>query len=294
MKFQWHVSGLNLLAKCGVQFERRYLQGERLRPGMGAITGTGVDRGVTHNLNTRLNTGTPAPIEEVLDVARDAIKTEWEEGVAEDADYKRNGGKLAIGKTIDDAIALSRLHYKQVAPAINPFATQREWVIDDTASGAQLAGTIDILSQTRSGVEVLDTKTAKRTPAESTAHDSLQLTAYALGMVVIDGLKTPVRVGLDYLVKTTTPQYVGLRATRTTQDFSHLAERLRRAEEVRRAGAFQPAPLESWWCSADWCGYHSTCHFARKPKSVAVPDAATAFQTSLELIQIRNSHDSNE
>lgn len=289
-KFQWHISGLNMLAKCGVQFERRYMLGERLRPGMGAITGTGVDRSVTHNLDTRINTGKSAAESEVLDIARDTVKAEWEQGVAEDADYKRNGSR-AQGKAIDDAVKLAELHYLDVAPLLSPFAVQREWVIDDTASGAQLVGTIDILNQTGKGVEILDTKTSKRAPAEGAAHESLQLTGYALAMVVIDRIKAPVTVGLDYLVKTEIPKWVALRAKRNVSDFAHLAERLRRAEEIRKAGAFQPAPVDSWWCSADWCGYHSTCRFARQPKSVPAADTAKAFQKSLELVQIKEKSD---
>lgn len=295
MKFQWHASGLQMLAKCGIQFERRYLMGERLRPGMGAITGTGVDRAVTHNLQYRINTGTPAPTEDIRDIARDAVKAEWELGVAEDADYKRSGGRLAQGKAIDDAIALAELHCDEVAPHIDPFAVQWPWVIDDSASGAQLVGTIDILARhTQGALMVRDTKTAKRSPAESVAYDSLQLTAYALARYVIDQQPAPIPVGLDYLVKTKEPKAVSIRSERTTEDFAHLAERLRCAEEIRKSGAFQPAPLDAWWCSADWCGYHGSCRYARKPKSVSVPDAADSFRQSLVLIQQKENYDTDE
>lgn len=294
-KFQWHVTGLSMLAKCGAQFERRYMRGERLPPGMGAITGKGVDSAVNHNLDTRINTGKPAEEAEVLDLARDTVKAEWENGVAEDADYKRSGGRLAQGRAIDDAVRLAELHYRDVAPLLDPLAVQREWVIDDAASGAQLVGTIDVLNRAKQRVQIIDTKTGKRSPNESVAYTSLQLTGYALALVVIDKEPAPVSVGLDYLVKTETAKYVPVRAERHLADFAHLAERLRRAEEIRKAGAFQPAPLDAWWCSADWCGYHSTCRFARKPKSVAVADVATAFQKSLELIQIeRNTHDTDD
>lgn len=302
-RFQWHASSLQMLAKCGVQFERRYLLGERLRPGMGAVTGTGVDRSVTHNLQTRMDSGKAAPESDCLDAARDAVEREWELGVAEDADFKRNGSQ-ARAKAVDDAVRLAQLHYRTVAPTIFPAAVQREWVIDDSSSGAQLVGTIDILNRLPGAVEgravkgsileVLDTKTAKRSPSENTAHDSLQLTAYALAMAVVDKVKLPIAVGLDYMVKTTQAQYVALRSTRKLADFAHLAERLRRAEEIRKAGAFQPAPLDAWWCSADWCGYHATCPYARKPKSVVVPDATKMFQQSLIQIQERGENDAAE
>jgi hypothetical protein len=42
------------------------------------------------------------------------------------------------------------------------------------------------------------------------------------------------------------------------------------AAEIIEKGAFTPAQPSDWRCSADWCGFHSTCRFAQRPKSFAI------------------------
>lgn len=264
-KFQLHVSGLNMLSKCGYQFEQRYVKGERVAPGVGAVIGTATDRSVTANLQNKIDTGELLPVEAVRDIARDALVAEWGKGVAEDGDFEK-AGDAARDESIDHAVTLAALHHKEVAPKIatDALKLQRQWVLDVNGLPIQLAGTIDIQEGTK---KVSDTKTKKVSPPADEADRSLQLTMYALAVRQIDG-QIPEKVGLDYLVKLKTPKVVRLESERTDKDFPHLLERVAQASRIIDSGLFMPAPLDAWYCSSKWCGYHSRCRYARRPVSV--------------------------
>lgn len=268
-KFQLHVSGLNTLSKCGIQFERRYIRGEKLAPSASAVIGTGVDRSITADLGSKIRTGRLLPVDELTDIARETVREEWKRGVVVDDEFA--SCKSAEETAANEAQRLAVAHHQQFAPRLEPTHVQREWVIDVEGNSLQLAGTIDIQEGSKS---IWDTKTSGKSPSADEAHGSLQLTTYSLAAKVIDGT-APERVGLNYLVRLKSgPKLVQLESVRTDADYGHLLERIGRAEQVMQAGLFTPAPLDAWWCSAKWCGYHATCKYARRPVSAAVPEVA--------------------
>lgn len=264
--FQLHVSALNMLSKCGEQFRRRYVEGERVPPGVAILIGAATDRSVSADLTNKITSGALLPDEQIKDLARDAVVSEWERGVELDEEYSEIGEARAKADAIDTSIALATLHHLQAAPGIEATHIQREWVLNVNGLPLQLAGAIDIQE---GAAAIRDTKTSKKSPGPDEAHNSLQLTTYALAVKVFDG-SIPAAVKLDYLVKTKTPKLVQLEAKRTDADFDHLLNRVAQAARIMESGIFSPAPIDAWYCSAKFCGYHSTCPYARKPVSVAV------------------------
>src|SRR5688572_33095123 len=73
-------SQLDMLSKCGEQYRRRYVLGERLPPGVAMIVGGAVDKSVNANMTNKKDSGALLPIEQVQDTARDALNSEWERG----------------------------------------------------------------------------------------------------------------------------------------------------------------------------------------------------------------------
>lgn len=266
-KFQLHVSGLSMLSKCGEQFRRRYVEGERIPPGVAVLIGSATDKAVTANLQNKMDHGELLPEEAVKAAARDCFVAAWDQGVTLDDDWGELGYKKAKAEGIDKSVTLAGLHWSEAAPFIKPTHVQREWVLDvDGLDELQLAGTIDI----QEGLDAIrDTKTKKKAPFADEAHQSIQLTSYALAVSAHDGAP-PKRVVLDFLVHTKKPQLVQLESKRTVSDFPHFLDRIAAAANVMKSGAFMPAPLDSWWCNPKYCGYHPTCRYARKPVSVAV------------------------
>lgn len=271
-KFQLHVSGLNLLSKCGISFERRYINNEHTPPSIAAATGTAVDRSVTHDLQQKIDVGELLPDEQVKAIARDTLVDEWARGVEASEEDTDEGLEASRDKTIDRAVKLAAFHHEQLAPVLKPTHVQRMWTLDIDGLRVQLAGTIDI----QEGLDYVDdTKTSAKSPLKTLADTSLQLTTYALAIKAHDG-QPPKHVRLNYLVMTPKKgdlKLVQLESVRTNVDFQPLLERVAQAEKQIGAGIFTPAPMDAWWCSSKFCPFHKTCRFAARPVSVAMTAA---------------------
>ena len=278
-KFQLHVSGLNMLSKCGVQFERAVLNQERTPPSASMLVGTAVDRAVRRDLQNKIDAGVLLPEGDVLDTARDAVNDEWALGVRLDEEDAEEVGQ-SKGDAVDAAVAMSGHHHQKAAPALLPTHVARKWVLDIEGLPIQLAGEIDI----QEGLNAIrDTKTSGKSPNKDAADKSLQLTTYALAVRTLDG-QLPGKVALDYVVRTPKRKdlkLVTLESARNHHDMSHLAERVYRTALLMEKGVFTPAPIDAWWCSRKFCPYHGDCRFAARPHSVTVPSLERQLQDSL-------------
>jgi hypothetical protein len=78
--------------------------------------------------------------------------------------------------------------------------------------------------------------------------------------------KLPSGVFLDTLVQTQAGNrsVVTQRSSREEADIQRLELRLQAAEKAKQAGIFLPTNPESWWCSANWCGYFQVCPYTKK------------------------------
>lgn len=264
---QLHVTALSMMQGCGEQFRRRYIEGHKIPPGVRMIVGKATDISITANLSNKIATGELLDDEVVSDIARDALNREWDaEGVALDDDEAGKGIAAVRGEAVDKSIRLAVLHHEVAAPKIKPTAVQRAFAIDVPGYGIELAGTMDI----QEGLDcVRDTKTSAKSPTADAAHDSDQLTMYALAGQVLDGV-APKRVALDFLVDLKTPKAVTLESTRDASDFSVLLSRVENAAMAIQKGVFVPARQDDWRCSQKWCGYWHSCRYARRPKTVAI------------------------
>lgn len=268
-KFQLHVSGLNTLSKCGIQFEERYILGKRTPSSVSAAIGTAVDASVTTNLQEKIGSGLLLPEEQVKDIARDALLREWAASeVEESPEDAEDGIEFSRDKAIDRSVTLAGFHYENLAPIIKPTHVQRAWTLDIRGLPIQLAGTIDV----QEGLDSInDTKTSAKSPVKTLADNSLQLTTYALAVKAHDG-QIPKAVRLDYLVMTPKrgdTKLVQLQSSRTDKDFGPLLERVYQAHRQIESGIFTPAPPDAWWCSKKFCPFFSNCRFAVRPISVA-------------------------
>jgi len=244
-------------------FRRRYVEREIIAPGIAAIVGTATDRSVTANLQHKIATKTLLPVTDVADAARDGLVAAWDGGVRLDDAEAAAGAHVTKGRAVDRAVKLSVLHYHAKAPTITPVAVQRSFALTIPDLPFDLVGTMDV----QEAAMVRDTKTSAKAPSADAAATSLQLTAYALAVSVIDAVPPPA-VALDYLVDTTTAKAITVSATRTTDDFAALVARARTIAAALTAGVFVPVPPDHWMCTPRWCGYFHTCRYARRPVSV--------------------------
>lgn len=275
--FQLHVSGLNLLSKCGVAFENRYIKGMSEPRSVNLAVGSAVDRSVTHDLVAKKDTGSLLADDTILDIARDTINDEWSRGdVVVSEEDAEDGWTASKGDAVDAAVGMAAFHHKQAAPKINPTHVQRAWVLDIDGVNCQLAGTIDVQEGSKA---IRDTKTSAKSPNKETADKSLQLTTYALAVRTLDGA-IPETVNLDYIVRTPKRKdmkLVQLVSARTPEDLPHLARRIEAAVHVMESGLFTPAPVDAWWCTKKFCGYFNICPYAARPVSVGMAGLLNDF-----------------
>ena len=231
------------------------------------LVGTAVDASVRENLQTKLAEGTGVAVEQAKATARDTLVAEWEKGVRvteEDLD----DAVTDRDKSVDMSVNLAGFHHSVVAPQIQPTHVARRWVLDVEGTNLQIAGEIDIQTAT----SIRDTKTSGKSPQKGLADESLQLSVYALAVRQIDGF-LPETVHLDFLVQTPKrgdTKFVPLDSIRTMESLDPVMARIETMDRIINSGMFTPAPIGSWWCSAKFCGYFSTCRYAARPVSVAV------------------------
>lgn len=262
------ISAIDTLSRCGEQYRRRYIERERIAPGVAAIVGKGVDASVTSNLGRKIETGALMADEEVIQVARDTFEGEWGSQEITLQPEERDMGLDAVrGAAIDKTVRLSGLHHRELAPVLSPAIVQRKWTIEMPGYPMDLTGVTDIEEKTGA---IRDTKTSGKTPREEEAHFSDQLTLYALAKRVLDKTQGVIPVTLDYLVDIKTPKTVIRESSRSAEDFQPMLRRIETAQAAIEKGVFVPARQTDWWCNERWCGYASSCPYFRGRKQVTV------------------------
>lgn len=266
VKPQLHQSMIDMMCKCGIQFQRRYgyrfgcwHQEEIIPPGTALATGSSVHKSVEVNLRNKMSTGALLPVEEVETAARDHFL-----GMASGnflfTDEEALDVKATLGQGVDTTIALARLHYTELAPKIEPVAVEEPFVLELVGRPFDLSGQIDI----RLDGAIRDTKTAKVSPTEDAAR-SMQMGMYSLAYRAKNDV-LPEKVYLDYLVKTKEPKLVTREAVPDDGMVKTVLNRVQQATKIIQSvaegkGEFTPADPTNWVCTEKFCGYARTCPY---------------------------------
>jgi hypothetical protein len=252
-------SMLGMFLRCAHQFERRYLRGEIIPPGIAARRGSATHKAAQMNNEQKLHTREDLPLGDLQDAARDHyVKLIQEEGVFIPKEQLAAKDQLLAGG-LDAAVRLTQLYREALAPAIQP-ALVEEKLTMDVGLDLPLQGTIDVLTQNH---WLPDLKTADKSKNAGEADHSLQLTWYA-GLVAQHTGKWPERLSLEILVNTKEPKLQSLPTTRGPDDWNNLLLRIQLMLAQIHAGLFPPCDPNAWICSPQWCGYFGTCKYALK------------------------------
>lgn len=265
---QLHWSQINMFTRCQEQYRRRYIEGEKLPPGVALITGSGMHKGIEATLKYKLEKKCLPPVEAAHEAARDSVAKAFDEGeIFLDETEKAEGLGAMRAKAIDDATRLAGLHHKELAPAVEPVMVERPWVIKiekptdvtkemEIVYPLELAGTID----TDEGHMIDDWKSAGKSPSEGDADASGQITMYSMAKYILDEAIPSARIG--YLIKTKVPKALWQTTHRTKAHFEPLLEGITRIARSIAHGDFTFASMQSprpWSCSPKYCGYYATC-----------------------------------
>jgi hypothetical protein len=263
-KVQLHSSMLGMITRCGIQFQRRYghrfgiwHEEEIVPPGIALAVGISVHKSVQRNLQNKLETGLLLVPGMVKEAAFETFNEIWVGGMMlteqEALDQKKTRGAGA-----DQAVNLSLLHHKVMAPKIKPRAVEKKFVIELHDFPMDLAGQMDIVESDKIG----DVKTMATNKASV---KSMQMALYAMAFKVEKG-ELPKVVYHDKLIKTKVPK---AEREETVPDDSWTAPLIRRIErfseiiDAVQSGkqALTPASPTDWVCTAKYCGYARSCKF---------------------------------
>jgi hypothetical protein len=249
-----------MYVRCGEQYRRRYIEGEKQPPGVAMVKGTAVHKGAEDNLNYKVDTGELLPEEQVLDSTRDALAQGLSE-VEEKTDKEASDA-------VDSSIRMAKAHYEHLAPVIAPVKDGVEAKFKvDVGLPLPMLGFIDVIEYRDGKYRVRDLKTSAKKPADAVAN-SLQLVLYDLHLQQ-RGLAAEYPV-LDYIVD----QKSGTKVMTMKRDKPPpKSEGIHRLVSVANnvldgisRGVFHPADPDSWRCSEKFCGYADTCpYFQGKP-----------------------------
>ncbi len=253
-----HVSfsQLSMILKCGEQYRRRYLLGEKIPPSGAQSRGWCGHKANEYNFRQKIESALDLPSEEVIQIFID----EWEKekfNISFSADELQDkSASTVLGEFKDSGVALVKLYHKEQSPLVFPKSVEAEFTVEFQGDFPPLVGRIDRINVD----EIIEEdKFVGKTPPEDDALTDVQLTCYNLAYQHLTG-KQPAGLRKRFAVDLKIPKTVVRESPpRGQDDIARFLLRLQKAMEAIKAGMFLPAAGGVWWCSKKWCGYYSSC-----------------------------------
>jgi hypothetical protein len=252
------VSQIGTFANCPEQWRRRYIEGEKIPPGIAAHVGQGVHKGAEVNWRAKIQTGQDEPLDVVLDAARDGYVHAMQGGVYVPPEGKSSFKKDAA-ESLDRVIKMARVFREKFAPAIRPkFVEKRIEFTDPRTPHLSWLGFLDLVTEDG---RLSDLKTSARAWSQSRADSSIQASAYWRFLQEVEG-KPPEKITFDVIsCGKGAAKLTSLETSRTAHDWDALLLRADAMIRMVEAGIFPPAEPGSWLCGPKWCGYYWTCPY---------------------------------
>ena len=249
---------LNMMLRCGEQYNQRYVNGFKVRPNKPMIVGSGLDASANLNLGHFIEAKEYLPLGEVQEAAFNEVNKRWDEdGVELTEQEKAEGEKKVRGDAADMAVQLATCHHEVVAPEIEPVSVQRE--IETTLGGYDLTLLCYIDVMEKHGFREL--KSSARAWSQDTADTNGQITAYSLSVLAVDKYIPPVTIDVIKKLKKG-PEYQKLTTSRSNDDFFPFLRLIEAAIRNLERGNFFPDGLGTWVCPPERCGFFkSRCRY---------------------------------
>jgi RecB family exonuclease len=233
------ASSLGMVLRCPRQFYRRYILGEKQRPGESIVIGSFFHETLDWNYKTKIESHTDQPLSEVTQYMGDVAvpKVLEEEGGEDNILWDTD-----LNTAHKDSERIMSAYYRLVVPRIQPVGTEERFEMFFPGIEVPIIGYVDVRDETR----ILDTKTGKQATRKVKPSWQLQgrLYAQARNMPVeyhsVSRAKTPNRAGLNRRTGGAGPTACGgANMVRTVKAASEKisALSLRHEQEARASGA---------------------------------------------------------
>lgn len=258
MKKHISPSQIESYTRCGEAYRRRYIEGERIPPGVALVRGSSLHKGAEVNFVQKIRSRQDMRPDDIIGVAVHTFENKVKnEGIWLSPEEQTVGEKKIIGAGKDATVRLTRLFATDLAPRVQPKEVEIEHRIELPNSSHDLLGRLDLVDE-NDAIDDLKTSAKKACPED--VDKNTQLTFYALTFQN-KYKKPPTEIRYSQLVDTKEPQVNVVKTTRTRADFEALVNRINAVIRGVNAGIFTPAMPGSWWCSPKFCGYWATCAY---------------------------------
>lgn len=252
------VSSMNLLRRCPQQWKRRYMDREYEPPSGAMIVGSASGAAEATNFQLKIASGEDLPAADVLDAYAD----EWRERTERDDIQWGEADPEQLRQSGQNAL---ETYHAAVAPSVRPVTVERQFTLRFTGADWGFTGYMDVEDEDGS---IIDLKSKAKRMSQADADGDPQPSSYLLARreEAAGGFGTPA-TGFQFhtMIRTKTPQAIVVPTERTDRQLDAYLSRIHMAaaEIAWRAeqDAWDGAPSMAWWCSAKFCGYHSTCAF---------------------------------
>jgi hypothetical protein len=166
------ASSIGMLFRCPRQFERRYLHGEKERPGEAIVVGSFFHETLDHNYKQKISSGVDLPLSDLVQFHGDVAvpKVLEDEGGVDNIRWDTN---LDTARSDSERITSAYAH--TVMPRIQPVGTEFKFDIDVDDVPVPIIGYVDVWDADRT----LDTKTGKQAVQKIKPSWRLQGSLYA-------------------------------------------------------------------------------------------------------------------
>lgn len=242
---EYHQSAINLFLKCPRQYMYRYEMNIQTPPKSALIVGRANDDSFSHNMEQKIESKVDLKTSDVLDVYNDSF---------EKNSPGTNWGDDDIGKIKDKGYLMAKVVHEKCSPTIQPTKVQSKFriVLDE---GFAVGGTLDIED---ADDYVRDLKTSKTNYQDDAIMKNLQPIMYDFAFEQQRGKKAKGFI-YDVITKHKEPRYQKMVGTISSHQRGWMWEIIRTMHSQVKAGNFQYASENGWWCSEGWCGYWHLC-----------------------------------
>ncbi len=181
----------------------------------------------------------------------DIYRGTWRE--AEKVKYSNGDHEESL---LEKARHMINVFREQIDPHVTVLGVEEFFEVQLAKEVPPFHGYIDLIEESPDGqIWLSDLKTAAKKPGQSTAHSSLQLTAYSLGASAIGFDPIDLNMRLDVLTKTKSPELVRYETRRTQEDRERFVKVVKQVWSAIEHHAF--FPREDWHCSQ--CAWADHC-----------------------------------
>lgn len=166
------ASSIGMVLRCPRQFQRRYIYGEKQRPGEAIVIGSFFHDTLEWNYGQKIASHTDHPLSDAVQYLQDEAvpKVLEQEGGEENILWDSD-----LDTARSDAERIMSAYYKAVVPRIQPVGTEERFEIHIEGIDVPVIGYVDVRDETR----ILDTKTGKQATRKVKPSWELQGRLYA-------------------------------------------------------------------------------------------------------------------